>query len=129
MRFQSIAAAIVISIAVAGCTSAPILNVNQAAVVAPQGKVLSREQVRAAILRAGAALGWQMADEGPNMIVGTINLRKHTAVVEIPYSTTSYSIKYRSSVNLDESNGQIHKNYNGWIHNLNKGIDTQLGLL
>ena len=129
MRIQSIAAAILVSIAIAGCTSAPIQNVNEAAIVTPQGKALSREQVRAAIMRAGAALGWQMADEGPNMLVGTLNLRKHTAVVEIPYSPTSYSIHYRSSVNLDESNGHIHKNYNGWIQNLNKGINPQLGLL
>jgi hypothetical protein len=70
-----------------------------------------------------------MADEGPNMIVGTLNLRTHTAVVEIPYSTSTYSIKYRSSVNLNEKDGMIHKNYNGWIQNLTRGINTQLSLL
>ena len=70
-----------------------------------------------------------MKDEGSDKLVGTLVLRTHTAVVEIPYSATSYSIKYRSSIDLNESGGNIHKNYNGWIQNLNKGINTQLGLV
>jgi hypothetical protein len=55
-------------------------------------------------------------------------LRTHTAVVDIFYTATTYSIQYRSSINLDESGGQIHKNYNGWISNLVKGINTQTAL-
>jgi len=104
------------------------MNVDNAPVPATAGKPMTQEQVRAAIIRAGSALGWQMKDEGPNKMVGTLELRTHTAVVEIPYSATNFSIKYRSSINLDESGGNIHKNYNGWIQNLNKGINTQLGL-
>jgi hypothetical protein len=49
-------------------------------------------------------------------------------VVDIFYTATTYSIQYRSSINLDESGGQIHKNYNGWISNLVKGINTQTAL-
>ena len=60
------------------------------------------------------------------MLVGTILLRNHTAVVEIPYSANDYSVKYRSSANLNEANGNIHKNYNGWIQNLTRGINAQL---
>ena len=56
-------------------------------------------------MRAGAALGWQMRDENVDTMVGTLHLRKHTAVVAIPYSTKSYSIEYRSSVNLNEKDG------------------------
>src|SRR6476660_7965502 len=115
MRFLITLAAIVMVTAVAGCTSAPIANVNDAPVTASSGKALSLEQVRGAIVRAGGALGWRMADEGPNKLIGTLQVRTHTAVVEIPYSATSYSIKYRSSVNLEERGGNIHKNYNGWI--------------
>ena len=77
-------------------------------------------------MRAGAALGWQMKEERPGMLVGTLNLRKHVAVVSIPYTANSYSVQYRSSVNLDEKDGQIHKNYNGWIQNLTRGINAQL---
>lgn len=128
MRLYPIFAAL-IALAIVGCASVPIMNVDSAAVPTVAGKPMTQEQVRAAIIRAGGALGWQMKDEGPNKMVGTLVLRTHTAVVEIPYSSTTYSIKYRSSINLDESGGNIHKNYNGWIQNLNKGINTQLGLV
>ena len=38
-------------------------------------------------------------------------------------------ITYKDSINLDAgTDGTIHKNYNGWIQNLNKGIVTQLSL-
>jgi hypothetical protein len=126
VRFHTILAAVLVAAAAVGCSTAPIVNVNDAAVASPSGKPLSHDQVRGAIVRAGASLGWQMKDEGPNMMVGTLQLRKHTAVVEIPYSASSYSIKYRSSVNLDENGGTIHKNYNGWIQNLTRGINSQL---
>lgn len=127
MRFFLIASALAVAAAVAGCGTQPIYNVEQTA--ATSGKPLTQEQVKAAIIRAGAALGWQMKEEGPGMLVGTLQLRSHTAVVSIPYTATSYSVKYRSSVNLEESGGKIHKNYNGWIQNLQKGISTQLSLV
>jgi hypothetical protein len=82
--------------------------------------------VRGAIVRAGSALGWIMKDDGPGRITGTLMLRTHTAVVDIPYSANDYSILYKSSVDLKEANGQIHKNYNGWITNLTRGINAQL---
>jgi hypothetical protein len=126
MRLLTTLAALIMVAAVAGCSSVPIMNVSDATTNAPTGKALSREQVRSAIVRAGAVLGWRMVDENPNVLVGTLQLRTHTAVVEIPYSTSSYSIKYRSSVNLDERGGSIHKNYNGWIQNLTRDINAQL---
>ena len=128
-RLYSIVTALLASLVLIGCMSVPIMNVDNAAVPATSGKPLTKEQVRAAIIRAGGGLGWQMKDETPDMMVGTLVLRSHTAVVEIPYSATSFSIKYRSSINLDQSGGNIHKNYNGWIQNLHKGINTQLGLV
>jgi hypothetical protein len=129
MGTKSNIAILMITAALAACTTAPIQNVTSAAVVSTAGKTLSDEQVRAAIVRAGSALGWQIRDAGPGKLVGNISLRTHTAEVEIPYSTSNYSILYKSSTNLNESGGQIHKNYNGWIQNLHKGINTQLALL
>lgn len=126
MRFSFIVSALAIAVAVAGCAAVPIHNVDQAAVSNASGKPLTQDQVRAAIVSGGARLGWQMKDEGPNMLVGTLQLRKHVAVVSIPYSAKSYSIKYRSSENLDEKSGTIHKNYNGWIQNLHRSIASQL---
>lgn len=126
MRIHIKLALLALVVAVAGCSTAPIMNVTSAPAVSATGKPLTRDQVRSAIVRAGAALGWQMKDEGANVLVGTIQLRTHSAVVEIPYSATSYSVKYRSSMNLEEKGGNIHKNYNGWVQNLNRGITAQL---
>lgn len=116
------------AVTLAGCNTAPILNVKDATVVSAAGKALSADQVKSAIVRAGVALGWQMKDAGPGKIAGSLNLRTHIAEVDIPYSASSYSITYKSSTGLGESGGQIHKNYNGWIQNLTKGINAQLGL-
>jgi hypothetical protein len=126
MRFHVVAAALAIALSLSACSIAPIHNVEQTPVTTASGKALTQDQVRNAIVRAGAALGWQFKDEGPNMLVGSIHLRTHEAVVSIPYSATSYSIKYRSSSNLNEAGGNIHKNYNGWIQNLERGIAAQL---
>ena len=115
------------TLAQAGCgRCAPIMNVSNAPTTNASGKALTNEQIKTAIIRAGTALGWQVKAEGPGKIVATLYVRKHTAVVEIPYSPSGYSINYLSSVNLDEEGGQIHKNYNGWIQNLTRGINSQL---
>ena len=102
----------------------PIQNVDDAPIVSPNP--VSNAQVKTAIANAGTSLGWQMAEIRPGMIQGTLNLRKHTAIVDIPYSATKYSIVYKSSINLDEKDGEIHKNYNGWVQNLSKKIGTEL---
>ena len=107
-------------------TMAPIQNVENVSVTSSTNRPLSPGEVRAAIVRAGAGLGWTMKDAGPGVINGTLILRTHTAEVQIPYSATSYGIVYKSSVNLQESGGKIHRNYNGWVQNLNRGINAQL---
>ena len=72
LRFQTGLAGLVVALAVAGCSSAPIANVSDAAVTGSSGKPLNRDQV------------------------------------------------------LNESAGKIHKNYNGWIQNLTRGINANL---
>ena len=107
-------------------TMAPIQNVENVSVSSSSNKPLSPAEVRAAIVRAGAGLGWIMKDASPGVIHGTLILRTHTAEVQIPYSATSYGIVYKSSINLQEAGGKIHRNYNGWVQNLNRGINAQL---
>lgn len=93
------------------------LNVTNAVVAAPANKTVSADDVKAAIIRACTVLGWQVADRGPGVLMATLVLRTHTAVVEIPYSATSFSILYKSSINLNEGPaenqlhaGQVRKN-------------------
>ena len=111
-------------ISLGACTTKPILNVNDAPVLTT--KSLDAVQVRGAIVAAGVALGWQVVDVNPGVLRGTLKLRDHTAIVEIPYTTGKYSIIFKSGDNLGEKDGQIHKNYNGWIQNLDNRIKAEL---
>lgn len=115
----------------AGCRTAPIYNVTDATVASPEGKSLTSDDVKKAIMAAGAGLGWDMKPTEPGHIVGTLHIRSHAAVVDIPYSEKSYSILYKSSSNLkyDASDGSIHSNYNGWIQNLDNAIKAKLATL
>ena len=45
---------------------------------------------------------------------------------DVRYTPTTYTIAYKDSTNLDFKDGQIHKNYNGWIENLNRDIRGNL---
>lgn len=104
---------------VAACGStAPIMNVDNTAVMGD----LSKEQVRKTIITAAANRGWVISDTNDNELQATLNLRTHQAVVRIPYSEKAYSIVFVSAKNLDEKNGKIHPNYNRWVNNLNADI-------
>lgn len=121
--------ALSLSLAVlAGCRSDAVYNVEDAAVVASVDNV-SMTDVKKAIMRAGGSLGWVMKDAGDGKLVGTLTLRKHVAVVDVDYSTKSYSINYKDSKELGYDGTNIHSNYNGWVQNLQKAIQTQLNML
>lgn len=108
----------------ASCRTAPVHNVEQATFNTT--KQLSLAQVTTAIQNAGTTLGWQMRVERPGLIIGTLNLRAHQAVVEIPYDTKTYSILYQSSSNLKYNGKTIHRNYNSWVMNLSREIQVQI---
>lgn len=123
-------AAVVTALALGGCArTAPILELSDIPATTASGKALSASQVRNAIVTAGTSLGWRIADAGPGRLEGTLVLRAHTAVVDIPYSSAGYSIRYKRSENLNESGGQIHSNYNGWVQNLDRTIRTEISRL
>lgn len=115
------------ALAFAGCANKqPINNVVNAPFTLPPGKSLTLNQIQRAIVVAGTQLGWQMTPTGPGRVTGRLALRTHVADIDVEHDTKSYSIKYRDSQNLDARDGMIHKNYNGWIENLDKAIRTQV---
>ena len=125
-----VAAACMAAAVLAGCQrSAAIYNVKEAQVAPSNAKSLTAQQVRGAIITAGTSMGWKIVDAGPGKLEGTITLRTHTAVVEIPYSAATYSINYKRSEGLTETNGNIHTNYNGWVQNLDRAIRTEISRL
>ncbi|WP_424986929.1 hypothetical protein [Microbulbifer sp. S227A] len=103
----------------------PVYNVSEHPVTSVSHQ-LSTAQVRRVILNAGAQRGWVMEQAGPNTIRATLRLRDHVAVARIVYTSTAFSIEYVNSSNLLYSNGNIHRNYNSWITNLEN--DIALGL-
>lgn len=118
----------ILALALVGCKSNPVYNVEGAPVSTSTSGYNLRD-VRNAIQQAGVSLGWQMKDVQPGLIVGTLVVRDHMAQVEIPYNRTSYSIIYRDSQNLNYDGVNIHSNYNGWIQRLNGAINAQLSRL
>ena len=112
---------------ITGCRMSPVYNVKDAA-LNPSSQA-TQEDVGRAIITAGQSLGWQMKDEGPGHILGTLYLRSHVAIVDIFYTTSDYSIVYKDSTNLNYDGKNIHTNYNGWVQNLSNAIVTQVGNL
>ena len=110
-----------------GCRSAPLLDVVSAPVTTT--KPVSMSNMESAIIGGGTGLGWRMVPQGPGQIEGVLSLRDHRAVVMVNYDTKSYSIKYKDSSNLNYDGKSIHKNYNGWVENLDKAIRSNLAAL
>jgi len=108
----------------AGCRSNPVLNIENAPITIAAKH--SSADIKKAIVRAGAGLGWNMKAKKSGHIVATLYLREHVAIVDIKYSNKSYSITYKDSTNLNYDGTNIHKNYNGWVTNLNRQIQAQL---
>lgn len=111
------------------CGAQPVHNIAEAPAITASGHQPSMFAMKKAIMMAGTKLGWEMQPVKPGLIVASLHLRKHVAVVNVTYNTRAYSITYKDSTNLDYKNGQIHRNYNGWIENLDKGIRAQLAAM
>ncbi|MDX1431840.1 MAG: hypothetical protein R3286_05265 [Gammaproteobacteria bacterium] len=116
------------AVAVLAACAQPVYNVKDAP-VSTNLQSPSLDDVTMAIRRAGASLGWQMKEQTPGHMVGTLNIRRHMAMVDITYNLREFSIQYRDSTNLDYDGTSIHRNYNGWIQNLENAIKVQLTTL
>jgi len=125
MKLGLAVAAAFVLVFVSACNTRPVLNINEAPVVT-SGQAASPQAVEGAIVRAGTSLGWKMTPVRPGLVAGRLDLRTHTAVVDVSYDAKAYSIRYKDSTNLHADGANIHKNYNGWIENLDRNIRTEL---
>lgn len=127
LRSYALIALVAVMALASGCRTAPVYDVNNAPVTTTTQNV-TMDQVRDAIIRSGASLGWQMNEVQPGHIIGTLNLRSHMAQVDIRYDTNAYSIQYKDSANLryDSEGNVIHSNYNGWVQRLDRTIQSRL---
>ncbi|MDL2306844.1 hypothetical protein LJC48_02270 [Desulfovibrio sp. OttesenSCG-928-C06] len=104
-----------------GCAkNTPIYNIQDS----PVPYTISLESMESCILDAGKLQGWKMTQIKPGLIEGVNRIAggRHVAEVSIPYTATHYSILYKSSVNLKESNGRIHRTYNSLVRKLETSI-------
>ncbi|MGD1879194.1 MAG: hypothetical protein ACFB13_17035 [Kiloniellaceae bacterium] len=107
----------------------PVYNVTEAPVVTGSGTTPSLNQVEDAIVKACRDKEWFADPVADGHIVAKVRVRKHTAVVDILYSPTNYSITYKDSEMLLYDGTLIHRNYNKWVQLLADRIDQELNSL
>jgi predicted lipoprotein len=124
IRSVLVAAAV---LSLSGCTftSKPLMNFDQSAVEPGH----TAEQVEQAVIESLKSRGWQVQERTPGRILAKLEKRgKHSATIAVTYSATNYSIAYVDSENLnyDAATGDIHRNYNRWVNNLNADIQSRI---
>ena len=118
-----------------GRASVPIINIEDQAIMREDGKALTAEQVKRAVITAGRAdkkFIWDVNEEQKGHLVAKLIVRgKHTVVVDIFYSATRLNIKYRASANLNfekdkAGRGVIHPSYSLWVNDFLQAIITEI---
>ena len=114
-------------IASGGCrTTTPIVNISNAPLGPAPGANVSMEDVSRVIWTSGKKLGWVMQEVRPGELIGTLTLRKHVAVITIRHDTSTFSIDYKDSRNLQQHDQEIHRQYNNWVQNLARTIQSEM---
>ena len=127
MRLLALAIAAVVLIAGQGCVrTAPILTVTAAPLGPAPGATPTLEEVSRVIWAAGKKLGWVMQEVRPGELTGTLSIRNHVAVVTIVHDTSTFGIKYKDSRNLRYADDHIHRQYNNWVSNLTRTIQSEM---
>ena len=87
--------------------------------------------MREAILKGGGNRGWVMKSEKEGCLTLVLNVRggKHSVVVDVPYTTEEFSVRYVESVNMDyePATGAIRGKYVQWVRNLKQDILVEAG--
>lgn len=111
----------------------PIINHEKIEIITGTGNPPTTSQVAQAIKTAAAydPNRWEISDSGDGKLEArTLVRNKHTVIVEIPYTTTSYGVLYKDSSNMkyDVRDGTpvIHPFYNRWVDSLIGNIRREL---
>jgi photosystem II stability/assembly factor-like uncharacterized protein len=127
-----IVAAITATMLLVGCGRAtvPVVNYNDIGFTTASKKP-TLAQVKKAILTAAETKGWIVNDKGPGKMDATLTVRgKHTIIVLITYTTSSFSINYVDSIDMKygvkHGEPSIHPFYNDWVKELEETIAIEL---
>src|SRR5262245_4631466 len=85
----------------AAARTAALLNYEELPVQSSDGKALSADQIRKAIISGAATRQWAASVQPGNVVQLTYNRGKHTAIVKVKYSAKTYSINYVDSTDLN----------------------------
>ncbi len=124
--------AILPAVATAAKPSVTIENVSNS----PHGAApdASLEDLQGWIEASAAWQRWSVLQSEPGRAILRVDVRRHTAIVDVTYDENDFSIAYRDSINLNYSEKgnkrwvnkrrietpgpRIHPNYNRWVADL-----------
>lgn len=133
MRLLLIVFMLLFSLVGFGCAKQHPLVLNLERELIPSkvdGTHYSIEDVQVGILAACREKGWSAGLVEPGMIEASITVRsRHKAKIDIQFSATHYSLKYKESYGLVYQDGRIHSNYNHWVAQLDAEIKREFGLI
>lgn len=90
----------------------------------------SKQAIEKVIKKALVGRSWAVKSSENGVIKSQIWVRSHSAKIKITYNKKKITIQYVGSENLKEKRkGEtvfIHRNYNRWIKNLEKDIQSGL---
>jgi hypothetical protein len=113
---------------------APLVTFDDVAIATSDGKKPPLDRVKTAVIRAASDRGWVASVKNPNTVRATYTKGKHSAVVDVVYSQSSYSIRYVDSTDLNYSSDKdgkptIHPAYNKAVTALRQKIDGALRII
>jgi hypothetical protein len=107
--------------AVAACRTAPLQQELAGEFSGRGGSAARAEQIR----RAGASQGWLIDHRAPGLLRETLVRRGQQAVVDIPYDSQRFFIRYVRSANLNYDGANISSDYNAYVRRLHRAIVAQ----
>ncbi len=108
---------------VAACRRAPLQQVISGEFAGRGTSAARADQIR----RAGASQGWVIEARAPGLLRGTLERRGRRAVVDVPYDSQRFTIRYVRSANLNYDGTNIDSDYNTYVQRLHRAIVTQSG--
>ena len=111
-------------------SAVPLVEPDRVVLVAGQS-ALTPDQVKQAIVRGSAKLGWTVASDEPGKLRLKYNKQnKHEVVVDVSYDNAGFQVRYVNSGNMkyEQVNGvaHIHPFYNTWVSNLSRAISSEV---
>jgi len=110
---------------------APLVSFEDVAIATADGHKPALDKVKQAVIRAASGREWAASVKNASTVRATYTKGRHSAVVDVVFSQSSYSIRYVDSNDLNYSTDKdgkptIHPAYNKAVTALRQRIDATL---